>query len=88
MLPDQLGELGVQLGELGSQEADAGRDRLQVSVVMRCSMVASAELVIASMWSSCRASGRPRRLARRCSGATMMRLFSSLIALVRLIKTA
>ena len=32
----------------------------RVSVVMRCSMVASAEVVIASMRSSCRASGRPR----------------------------
>jgi hypothetical protein len=88
MLGDQLGELGLELGELGGQQADAGRDRRQVRVVLRCSMVAAAAVGIASMRSSCRASGRPRGLARRGSGATMMRLFRSLMAVVRPIKTA
>ena len=40
-----------------------------------------------SIRSSCRVSPRPRSWARRCSGATTIKLFSSLIALVRLTKT-
>ena len=49
-------------------------------------MVAPGGLENRSIRSSCLANPSPLSWARRCSGATTIRLFSSLIALVRLIK--
>ena len=59
----------------------------RVETVTRCSTLAPAGLVSCSIRSSCLVSERPRSLARRCSGATTIRLLSSLIALVRLTRT-
>jgi hypothetical protein len=57
-----------------------------VRTVTRCSRVAPVGLENRSIRSSCLANPSPLSWARRCSGATTIKLFSSLIALVRLIK--
>jgi hypothetical protein len=59
-----------------------------ISTVIRCSTVAAAVVTMLSINASWVASGRPRSSARTCSGATTMRLLNSLMALVRLTKTA
>lgn len=59
-----------------------------VRTVIRCSTGAAAVVAVLSIKARRAASGRPRRGARRESGATTMRLLSSSMALVRLTRTA
>ena len=80
-------QLGVELGGL------AGRNRIRaamscsVSTVTRCSTVAASAACSALDLVELIGQGTPAKPARRCSGATTIRLFSSLIALVRLTRT-
>src|SRR3954467_10195056 len=85
---DECEQGGVELGGLGEQEPDPGgyraqgQDRdpvLDVGAGRAVQLVDAIELL---------GRVRPRNCARRCSGATTIRLLSSLIALVRLTRTA
>jgi hypothetical protein len=87
MLLDELKELWVKLGELHGQEPNPRRDRLQrehrQALFDGCCLEDLEALDAVELTGE----GLAAQLARRCSGATTIKLFSSLIAFVRLNRT-